>query len=134
MIEKVYIAPKDLRAHWDYLRPKLELVLQKSPEQWIPEDVYADILNGHSLLWIAFKVDKPIAFIVGQIQANQTFHLWAGYCDPHIDDYFKWHMIEEIAQEAKCKRISFESWRKGWARKAKRLGFVPRKYIKELRV
>ena len=45
------------------------------------EEIFADILNGHSTLWIAFNVDRPIAFIVGQVQKEQTFHLWAGYCD-----------------------------------------------------
>ena len=132
MITKKYIPPTELKFYWEYLRPKLELILRKSPEQWIPEEIFADILNGHSTLWIAFNVDKPIAFIVGQVQKEQTFHLWAGYCDPKIDDDVKWHMIEEVAQKMKCNKISFESWRKGWSRKATRFGFKPRKYIKEL--
>lgn len=132
MIDKKYIPPAELKFYWPYLRPKLELILRKSPESWIPEEIFADIFTGHSMLWIAFNIDKPIAFVVGQVQKEQTFHLWVGYCDPKIDSYVQWHMITEITETVKCKKITFESWRKGWIRKAKRLGFVPRKYIKEL--
>ena len=112
--------------------PKVGIGFTKESGAMDSEEIFADILNGHSTLWIAFNVDKPVAFIVGQVQKEQTFHLWAGYCDPHIDDYVKWHMIEEIAEKVRCNKISFESWRKGWSRKATRFGFKPRKYIKEL--
>ena len=134
MITKKYIPPNELKTYWDYIRLKLELLQRKSPEPWIPEEIFADVLHGHSSLWMAFNVDKPIGFIVGQVQKEQTFHLWVGYCEPHIDDYVKWHMIEEVTQKLNCKKISFGSWRKGWTRKAKRLGFQPRLYVKELKL
>lgn len=135
MIEKLFIPPKDLRTHWDYVRPRLEIVLEKSPEQWIPEDIYADILSGSSLLWLMVikEVLPPLGFIVGQKQTDGTFFLWAGYCEPNVDDKKKWNLIEEATLAVGCNKIAFESWRRGWERKAKRLGFQPRKYIKELK-
>ena len=134
MIEKNYIPPNELKLYWDYLKPKLKLILRKSPEPWIPEEIFADVLHGHSLLWIAFNDNRPIGFIIGQVQQEQTFHLWAGYCDQNIDDLIKWHLIEEVALSLKCHKIAFESWREGWETKAKKLGFRPRKYIKELKI
>jgi len=131
LIEKVYIAPKDLRAYWDYLRPKLELVLQKSPEQWIPEDIYADILIQNSLLWIVYNKQIPSAFVVVQKQ-DLILHLWAGYSGANVKDQEQWNIIEEIAKELKCTKITFGSWRKGWSRKARKFGFQPYKYFKEL--
>tara|TARA_R100001086_G_C11847201_1_gene260463 strand:- start:5805 stop:6221 length:417 start_codon:yes stop_codon:yes gene_type:complete len=138
VIGKLFIPPKDLRTHWHYVRPRLEIVLKKSPESWIPEDIYADILMGSSMLWLMIENGNetllPLGFIVGQKQTDDTFFLWAGFCEPKIADEIKWHLIEEATKASGCNKIAFESWRRGWETKAKKLGFKPRKYIKELQI
>jgi hypothetical protein len=131
-LNKKFIEPNNLRDFWFYVRPKLEIILSRSPERWIPEDIYADCLSGRSMLWLGFYEEKPFGFVVVQCQEIDTLHLWAGYCEQNIPDAVKWKLIEEVAKDLKMKKISFESWRKGWIKKSKQLGFVPRKYIKEL--
>jgi len=126
------IEPHNVREIWFYVKPKLEVILKKSPENWIPEDIYSECVNGRSMLWIGFLADKPFGFIVGQIQETNILHIWCGYCDNNVSDKVKWTVVENIAKDLKVKKISFESWRKGWEKKAKSLGFAPRKYIKEI--
>ena len=37
-----YIKPEHLRKIWPFVRNGLEIILTKSPESWIPEDIYSD--------------------------------------------------------------------------------------------
>ena len=41
-MESVFIKPDELRACWSFVRAGLLTIQNKSPEPWIPEDVYAD--------------------------------------------------------------------------------------------
>tara|TARA_R100000773_G_scaffold43935_2_gene43495 strand:- start:203 stop:607 length:405 start_codon:yes stop_codon:yes gene_type:complete len=134
VIDKKFVQPAEIRTYWGYVKPRLEIVLKKSPEPWIPEDIYADVVMGSSLLWLMLNEEQPAGFIVGRKQNDGVFFLWAGYCEPHIDDLIKWTLIEQATISVGCKKIAFESWRKGWEKKAKKLGFRPRKYIKELKI
>ena len=47
-----YIKQDELRNVWQYIKPGLEVILKKSPESWIPEDIYSDCFTGRSLLWV----------------------------------------------------------------------------------
>ena len=48
-----------------FVRNGLEIILTKSPESWIPEDIYSDCFTGKSMLWV-FVEDQPCGFVVLQ--------------------------------------------------------------------
>ena len=128
-MEKVYIQPHELRMYWAFVRKGLQTILSKTPEEWIPEDVYVDCFNGKALLW-AFKQDnRLVGFSVLQPQGD-NLHIWCAYFEHNLEPC--WQAIQEIADAGGAKTITFDSHRKGWDRVARNLGFIPRKWIKEL--
>ena len=128
-MEKVYIQPHELRMYWSFVRKGLQTILSKTPEEWIPEDVYVDCFNSKALLW-AFKQDnRLVGFSVLQPQGD-NLHIWCAYFEHNLEPC--WQAIREIADAGGARTITFDSHRKGWDRVARNLGFTPRKWIKEL--
>jgi|688.fasta_scaffold02677_28 hypothetical protein len=128
-MEKVYIQPHELRMYWTFVRKGLQTILSKSPEDWIPEDVYVDCFNSKALLW-AFKQDnRLVGFSVLQPQGD-NLHIWCAYFEHNLEPC--WQAIQEIAVVGGARTITFDSHRKGWDQVARKLGFSPRKWIKEL--
>jgi hypothetical protein len=130
MMEVRLISPNDLRQWWGFVRPGLEKILHKTPEGWIPEDVYTDCFNGKSMLWVGLDA-RPVGFMVLQPR-NDALHVWCAYLSEV--GYFDagWQHLMNIAQHGGAKSLTFESWRPGWTRKAKQLGFKPRSWALEV--
>lgn len=123
------VEPHELRQTWQFVRYGLERILKKSPEYWIPEDVYASLANNKATLWLWIENDKPVGFVVGYL-SNESFHIWCAYgILNNVKQAFS--ELEEMVK-GKCKYITFESWRLGWTKTAKELGFSPRGWVKEL--
>ena len=130
-MEARLISPNDLRQWWGFVRPGLLQILHKTPEHWIPEDVYTDCFNGKSMLWVGLVDARPVGFMVLQPRKN-ALHVWCAYLSEV--GYFDagWQHLMNIAQHGDAKRLTFESWRPGWTRKAKQLGFKPRSWALEV--
>jgi hypothetical protein len=124
-----YIKPDELRKVWQYIKPGLEVVLKKSPEAWIPEDIYSDCFNQRSMLWAFVEDNTVVGFVVLQPMGD-NLHIWVAYGKGDFDAGMD-HVLR-IARDGGAKTISFDSWRKGWDKKAKALGFRPRKWVREV--
>jgi len=124
-----YIKQDELRNVWQYIKPGLEVILKKSPESWIPEDIYSDCFTGRSLLWVFVEDNSVVGFVVLQ-PIGDNLHIWCAYGKGDFDAGLD-HVLR-IAREGGARTISFDSWRKGWDRKAKALGFRPRKWVREV--
>jgi hypothetical protein len=124
------VEPHELKQTWGFVRNGLETILRKSPEPWIPEDVYASLVSNRANLWLAVENDRAIGFVVGYVNQD-NFHVWCAYGDlsGNLKQWFS--ELEDIAR-TQCTRITFDSWRPGWNRAAKELGFRPRSWAKEL--
>lgn len=130
-MEKVYIYPEEIRKHWDFVRDGLLKIQEKTPEEWIPEDIYAYCYNQKAMLWIYKQDDREVGFSV--LQPNEgTLHIWCLYFKNNHSFLEAWVHIQELAKNGGNQFISFDSHRKGWSKTAKKLGFTPRKWIKEL--
>jgi hypothetical protein len=126
-----FIQPHDLRNWWATVKPGLDRILRKSPEPWIPEDVYAHCVSGKAGLWMAMKDNYAVGFVVGYPNGN-TFHVWCAYGNLSGDLKTWFSKVEDIAKAAGSTRIAFDSWRSGWNKKATELGFKPRSWAKEI--
>ena len=124
-----YIKQDELRGVWQYIKPGLEVILKKSPESWIPEDIYSDCFTGRSLLWVFVEDNSVVGFVVLQ-PIGDNLHIWCAYGKGDFDAGMDHVLL--VAREGGARTISFDSWRKGWDRKAKALGFRPRKWVKEV--
>lgn len=126
-----FVPPDSVRQAWPFVRQGLDHVLQKSPEPWIPEDVYASLTVGKSVLWLAKRDDVCVGFVVAY-QSHGNFHIWVayGFLDGQIKQWFA--LLADIAKGGGAQRITFDSWRPGWSRVAKDLGFKPRSWAMEI--
>ena len=124
-----YIKQDELRGVWQYIKPGLEVILKKSPESWIPEDIYSDCFTGRSLLWVFVEDNSVVGFVVLQ-PIGDNLHIWCAYGKGDFDAGMDHVLV--LAREGGARTISFDSWRKGWDRKAKALGFRPRKWVREV--
>lgn len=122
------IEPSEIRKSWAFVKPGLEHILRKSPEWWIPEDVYTALVENRANLWLWVENDRAVGFVVGYMHGD-TFIIWCAYGRlTDVEQAFR--EIEDMVKD-KCKRITFESWRPGWDRAARKLGFSPRGWVKE---
>ena len=128
-----YIQPDQLRAWWPSLRPGLDKIKTRSPENWIVEDVYADSINNKSMVWVCIDNNKYEGFFILQPMGT-TMHVWAGYTLENnqqiVENGLKY--IKILASQANAKFITFSSHRNGWQRRAAQLGFRPRQWICEV--
>ena len=128
-----YIQPDQLRAWWPSLRPGLDKIKTRSPENWIVEDVYTDLFNGKSMVWVCIDNDRYAGFFVLQ-PMGLTMHVWAGYTLENnqqiVENGLKY--IKILASQANAKFITFSSHRSGWQRRAAQLGFRPKQWICEV--
>lgn len=132
-MEIKYITPQELRAWWPSIKPGLENVKTKSPENWIIEDVYCDCHSQRSMIWALIDNGRAIGYWV--LQPNgEELHVWAGWAlenrHDNLENGLKY--IKEIARQGNAKYITFSSHRRGWDKRAKKIGFRPRTWISEV--
>ena len=130
-MQHTFIKPQELRNSWEYIKTGLAKILKKSPENWIPEDIYTDCYNGNSHIVLFTKDSKALGFAVLQ-KRNTDMHIWCAYS--HVNNQMQeaWKHLKQIARESKADRITFDSWRKGWEKHSKKLGMKPRTYYMEI--
>ena len=61
------IQPAKVKDYWSFIRPGLEALKDRYPEmcRWIPEDIYACVVQPTADLFIGFNGERPIGFCVG---------------------------------------------------------------------
>lgn len=126
-----FVPPDQVRQVWSYVKPGLQKVLLKSPEFWIPEDVYASLVAGKSVLWLTKREDICVGFFIGYA-VDDAFHIWCAYgvANGELKAWFS--LLRDIAKQGGASRITFDSWRPGWEKVAKNLGFKPRSWAMEI--
>ena len=121
-----YIPKDNLRQHWEYIRHGLEIVRSKGHTDYIPEDVYCDCYEQRSMLFMGIIDNKPVGFVVLQPIGNRL-HVWAAWSLINDDALFMqaFHEIQQIAKQGGKTKVTFNSERRGWERKARQMGFKP---------
>jgi hypothetical protein len=128
-----HIPIDQLRSWWVAIRPGLDKIKTRSPENWIVEDVYTDLYNGKSMIWVCIEDERYKGFFILQ-PMDKTMHVWAGYTLENnqqiVENGLKY--IKILAGQAGSKFITFSSHRNGWQRRAAQLGFRPKQWICEV--
>ena len=125
-----FIPPEQLKTCWGYVRLQLLNILTKSPEDWIPEDVYYELVSGKALLFLAHGEGQRVGGAVVRPQRGALL-AWAVWGDAgnRVDAMRE---LRTVAKNLNCKEILFETKRRGWDRVAPKLGFRPRSWIAEV--
>ena len=128
-----HIPVDKLRDWWPSIRPGLDKIKIRSPENWIPEDVYTDCFNQKAMLWVVLENNHFSGFFILQPQGH-TLHVWAAWTLENnyqiVESGLKY--IKDLASQGGCKYLTFSSHRQGWQRRAAQLGFRPRQWICEV--
>lgn len=121
-----YIPKDQLRSHWDYIRHGLDIVRSKGHTEYIPEDVYCDCYEQRSMLFMGIIDNKPVGFVVLQPIGNRL-HVWAAWSLLNDEALFTqaFQEIQQIAKQGGKTKVTFNSERRGWERKARKMGFKP---------
>jgi len=121
-----YIPKDNLRQHWEYIRHGLEIVRSKGHTDYIAEDVYCDCYEQRSMLFMAIIDNKPVGFVVLQPIGNRL-HVWAAWSLINDEALFMqaFQEIQQIARQGGKTKVTFNSERRGWERKARQMGFKP---------
>jgi hypothetical protein len=121
-----YIPKDNLRQHWEYIRHGLEIVRSKGHTEYIPEDVYCDCYEQRSMLFMGIIDNKPVGFVVLQPIGNRL-HVWAAWSLINDEALFTeaFQEIQQIAKQGGKTKVTFNSERRGWERKARQMGFKP---------
>ena len=132
-MEYKYIPVNELRNWWSLIRPGLDKVKSKSPENWIVEDVYTDCFNQKSMLWVLHENGQFVGFFILEPQGN-TMHVWVAWTLENNEQVVKNGLkyIKELCSQGGMKYLSFSSHRKGWEKRSKQYGFRPRQWISEV--
>jgi dTDP-D-glucose 4,6-dehydratase len=132
-MEYKYIDQQELRKWWATIKPGLDKIKTRSPENWIIEDVYTDCFNQRSLLFVLIENNHYKGFFILQ-PMGETLHLWAAYSLENsyevVENALKY--IKNMALSANVKYITFSSHRRGWDRRAASYGFRPKQWICEV--
>ncbi len=78
MTEFNFVPQQEIRNWWPTIKPGLDEIKEKSPEPWIVEDVYVDLFNQKSMLWIALENKHFVGFFVLQPLGHEL-HIWAAW-------------------------------------------------------
>jgi len=121
-----YIPKDNLRQHWEYIRHGLEIVRSKGHTDYIAEDVYCDCYEQRSMLFMGIIDNKPVGFVVLQPIGNRL-HVWAAWSLLNDEALFMqaFQEIQAIAKQGGKTKVTFNSERRGWERKARQMGFKP---------
>ena len=78
MTEFNFVPQQEIRNWWPTIKPGLDEIKLKSPEPWIVEDVYVDLFNQKSMLWIALENMHFVGFFILQPLGHEV-HVWAAW-------------------------------------------------------
>ncbi len=125
------LQPEELKHYWRDIKPGLEKVLLKTPTaSWIPEDVYSAIQNRKAICVLGIEEEEVVGFFVGHPQPENTFFAWAVWSKANLDEGVK-HLLW-YAKEVGCKKVIFQSDRKGWARVLRKYNARPNTWVMEV--
>lgn len=124
----------DLQFVYDEIEEKLRYIIKKSYSDWLPADIYVALKNKDADLYIGYKRDENVGFIVTSTQQNHgggpTLYVWAAYQDPKYG-YAKngFELLEKLASELQADNIEFQTSREGWSKVAPAHGYKLVSYV-----
>lgn len=70
MIAFAEVRPQHLHDVWSFVRDGLLAIIEKTNDDWIPEDVYHEVKAGVSALFMIDNDDEQLGFVVLQVWPN----------------------------------------------------------------
>jgi len=102
----------NIRQEWDWVKPGIEEILHLDPNlTFRPEDVYASVLSGESVLYVHDNFFNVVTIEVDGFTGQRTFLLWLSWAKErggaNAVTYAKFY--EDVARQMNCQRIETRS-------------------------
>lgn len=130
MLELRPLSLDEVREHWDWLDEKLWIVVRKASLDFIPADVFREVSNGDSFLYLVVQDETTVGFMVfseyiDRYRRCKCLHVDLSWIDSHIvDDREVRDRIDELAVSVGASKIELSSSRGGWDRRLPQLGYT----------
>lgn len=130
------LSPLQVKQLWPDIRPGLDAVIRKTTPSWIPEDVYAVIMQGRAWVMIGRQAGEFAGFVVvssenDQFTGSAVPMIWIAYSKEKIEGMLEF-VLDEVCKLIKAqggRQVIMHSPRSGWQKLAPHLGFTLRDVI-----
>lgn len=108
----------ELHVLWPRLRPWCELVIAKTGDRCLPDDVYAEVRAQAAFLYLVTEVDNELGFVVARRVLDPdgpVLFVWMMYAEPEMfnrDDFL--HCLDDLARSVGAIRVRGYSPRGGF--------------------
>jgi hydroxymethylpyrimidine pyrophosphatase-like HAD family hydrolase len=128
------IPVNELRYAFAQIENDLQYIRTKSFSDWIVSDIYLALRNEQSTLYMFYKDDEYIGFIITSLISDPggelTLFVWATYQKPEYNyRQVGFDFLDKLALDKKVKTIEFHTSRQGWERVAGKHGFELTSYV-----
>ena len=117
------IPVNEVKYSFEVIEPHLNIIRKKSYSDWILPDIYLSLREGHSTLYMFYKDDNYIGFVITQfvtdLSGEGTLFVWASYQKPeynYVETGFEF--LTRLAEQKNAVAIEFETSREGWKKVA----------------
>jgi len=126
----IQIPPQHLNNYWAVIKPAIQSILDEinkdiKQEFWLPEDVFASIKAGQSILFWGDDSFVVMQKRMDQYSPNAKAFVWIAYSFEPSKNVMETCLpeVKEIAKTWDCQFLEFSTIRKGFSKAAINLGY-----------
>jgi hypothetical protein len=133
-VTAITLNQEGVRAMWGWIRAGLERILRKTDPDWLPEDVWTDLMSGNAVCRVyRDAIGDDLGFVILQrmdYKHGSSLFVWcmAGELWSVREELVR--DLDEVAKSIGAKTVMAKSPRKGYAR----VGFKLKEYVYEREV
>lgn len=115
------LTPAGVRAKWDWIRSGLAAVINRAGSDFVPEDVYHEVMSGRSTVMVQEdeRGDELGFVVVNRVQYphKAVLFVWAMFGQFEQAEEKTLAELDDLARSINANEIECRSRRRGWARK-----------------
>lgn len=118
------VSPDKVRLVWEAVRKECESLLKRFPDEWIPEELFADLVHTppKATLFVLVESDVRGFFVVEVVTDKRSqrkfLNVWLlcaiGNAKQHRAEILAY--LDRLARDCGCVEIQYRTARKGWAK------------------
>jgi len=119
----IHVHPDNVRLVWNQVKPELERLLKRYPDEWIPEQLFAFLTHEPPKASLfSFEGGFLVVEIVTDKNSRKRFlNVWVmcarGAAKQRRGELLAF--LDKLARDTQCTEIQYRTARMGWARAMK---------------
>lgn len=121
------IKAEELHSEWAFIKQGLQVILEKTKDRWLPEDIYWLIKQNSIWAYVVFDEGVRVGVVLLQLNNGwdgKELYIFGGW-NAGEKDVIEFSMSEilKAGKYAGAKRLKMQSNRRGFERYASSIGF-----------